>query len=381
MDFMKKLIAFVTIVLTLIGCRSRIENIEVINTDGSKVLVCDYDDVKETRDIKFSEIMDSIRIIKFEDTPDAYFKCHLMYFSDNYIAVVQQENRPVLLFDKSGKFITEVGATGNGPGEYNSSIKDCILDEKNNAIYLLPFSGPKILKYDFNGNYRGEIKFPASINKGKMSLQSDSTLSVFHLSFKDMNEQKFNGASVNLKNDSIRYFYIEDLAISLKDGGGFNHEVWSYRSADGFPVSMTYSNTLYHFNPKENIVEAAFVFNINKEAHKDNLRFYILNEIPGYYIVHMVGDAKDVMIDKKNNVAYNVNYINDYLGNLSSWLMVQDGYYWSEFEPIEFAEILEEALKSDSLSETQRKYLENMLSELNENDNDILLLGKLKTIN
>lgn len=376
---MKRSLAYITIGLTMVGCSSRIGNVEVVDTDNSQVLVCNYDDVKETRDIKFSELMDTIQIIKFEDTPDAYFKCHLMYFSDNYIAVVQQENRPVILFDKSGKFITEVGAPGNGPGEYNSSIKDCILDEKNNAIYLLPFSGPKILKYDFNGNYRGEIKFPASINKGKMSLQSDSTLSVFHLCFNDENGQKFNGASVNLNNDSIRYFYIEDLAVSL-DQGGFNHEVWSYRSADGFPVSMTYNNTLYHFNPKENIVESAFIFNINKEEHED-VKFYILNEIPGYYIVGIVGDAKDVMIDKKNNVAYNVNYINDYLGNLSSWLMVQDGYYWSEFEPIEFAEILEEALKSDSLPETQRKYLENMLSELNENDNDILLLGKLKNKN
>lgn len=33
---------------------------------------------------------------------------------------------------------------------------------------------------------------------------------------------------------------------------------------------------------------------------------------------------------------------------------------------------------SDSLSETQRKYLESLLGELNENDNNFLLLGKLK---
>lgn len=379
MDFMKKLLIFVTIVLNLIGCKSRIGKIDVINTDTSRILVCDYEDIKETRDIKFSELMDSIRIIKFEDTPDAYFKCQGMHFSDNYIAILQRDNRPVLLFDKTGKFITEVGAFGGGPGEYSTSIIDCILDEKNDVIYLLPFSGPRILKYDFKGKYIGEIKFPVSINKGKISLQADSTLSVFHLAFKDLNEQKFNGASVNLNNDNISYFYIEDLATDIKgQGGGFNHEVWSYRSADGFPLSMTYNNTLYHFNPKENIVEAAFVFNINKEAHKDDLRFYILTEIPDYYLVYMVGDAKDVMVDKKNNIAFNVNLINDYLGDVASGLIVQDGYYWNYFDPTEFAELLEESLKSDSLSETQRKYFESLLTGLNEDDNDILLLGKLK---
>ncbi|WP_369417987.1 6-bladed beta-propeller [Paramuribaculum intestinale] len=52
--------------------------------------------------------------------------------------------------------MTELGSYGSGPGEYDTSIKDCIIDERNGVIYLLPFVEPKILKYDFSGRYVGK---------------------------------------------------------------------------------------------------------------------------------------------------------------------------------------------------------------------------------
>ena len=378
---MDRLLIVFILGLVVAGSSSRIENVDVVRTDNSEILVCDYNDINETHDLKFSEIMDSIQLVKFEERPEAFFKCQWMHFSDNYIAVRQHDNHPVLLFDKSGRFITEVGAYGGGPEEYDTSIKDCILDEKNGVIYLLPFAGPKILKYDFSGQYIGEIKFPCWINKGKISLQSDSTLSVFHICFKDEEGKKFNGASVNLANDSISYFYIENLAVNMNTQAGregFENEVWSYRSAENFSLSTTYNDTLYHFCPQENMVKASFTFKINKDEHKNDLSYFVLNEIPGYYIVHMVGDAKDVVIDKAKHVAYDVNYINDYMGNIPSTLKIQDGYFWSNLEPHQVVELLEGAIKSESLTVAQQERFEKILSELDEDGNNVLLIGKLK---
>ena len=379
---MIRLLAALIISLVVVGCSSSIENVDVIKTDNSEILVCDYNDVNETRDIKFSEIMDSIQLVKFEERSEAFFKCQWMHFSDNYIAIRQYDNRPVLLFDKSGRFITEVGAYGGGPEEYDTSIKDCILDEKNGVIYLLPFVGSRIMKYDFKGQYIGEIKFPCWINKGKICLQSDSTLSVFHICFKDEeNGKKFNGATVNLINDIISYFYIEDLAVNMKTKGcreGFENEIWSYRSAENFPISTTYNDTLYHFCPQDNEVKASFTFKINIEEHKNDLSYFVLNEIPDYYIVHMVGDAKDVVIDKARHVAYKANYINDFIGNIPSTLKTQDGYFWSNLEPQQLIELLESAQKSESITREQQEYFENILSGLDEDGNNVLLIGKLK---
>ena len=71
-----------------------------------------------------------------------------------------------------------------------------------------------------------------------MYLRSDSILSVFHIALKDRDEVKFNGANINLNNDSIQYVYVGQLATKLVSNGakqGLENEVWSYRSAPDFP--------------------------------------------------------------------------------------------------------------------------------------------------
>lgn len=368
------------VLLAMFGCKSGVENVDVINVDDSQILVCDYGDVDQTLDVKFSTLMDSIRIVRFENNEEAYFKCQWMHFSDNYIVIRQHDNRPILLFNKDGKFITELGSYGSGPVEYDTSIKDCIIDERNGVIYLLPFVGPKILKYDFSGRYVGKIELPSWINKGKMYLRSDSILSVFHIALKDRDEVKFNGANINLNNDSIQYVYVDQLATKLVSNGakqGLENEVWSYRSAPDFPISLTYSDTLYHFNQENNQIKARFTFKIDLEAEKNEFSCFILNEIPDYYVVYMIGNAKDVIVDKKAHKAFKANFVNDYMGNRQSTLKVQDGYFWANYEPIEFIELINSII-NDGCTPAQKAYFESLLSEIDEDDNDILLLGKLK---
>lgn len=378
---MIRAILAVLVFFMMTGCESRVQNVDVVGVEESQIFLCDYSEVDETRDVKLSELIDSLVVVRFENKDNAYFKCQWMHFSDNYIVVRQHNNQPVLLFNKEGEFLTTIGSFGSGPGEYDTSIKDCIIDEQGKVIYLLPFVGPNILKYNFDGDYIGKIELPSWINKGKMSLQSDSILSVFHISLKDRDDVKFNGANINLNNDSIRYVYVEQLATNLVSQGvkqGLENEVWSYRSASGFPISMTYTDTLYHFNTKNDKITACFTFKIDMEAHKNDVNYFILNEIPGYYLVYMVGKAEDVLVDKEKRRAFKVNFVNDFMGNIPATLKVQDGYFWADYEPQQFIELVESALASDECSSDQRMYFEGLRADITDDDNDILLIGKLK---
>lgn len=51
--------------MAMFGCKSGVENVDVINVDDSQILVCDDGDVDQTLDVKFSTLMDSIRIVRF----------------------------------------------------------------------------------------------------------------------------------------------------------------------------------------------------------------------------------------------------------------------------------------------------------------------------
>ena len=64
--------------------------------------------------------------------------------SDNYICVRQQSN-VVKLYDKDGKFLCNIGAMGNGPGEYPVTIYDGSIDERGGHIFLSLFYGKKIM--------------------------------------------------------------------------------------------------------------------------------------------------------------------------------------------------------------------------------------------
>ena len=56
---------------------------------------------------------------------------------------------------------------------------------------------------------------------------------------------------------------------------------------------------------------------------------------------------------------------------------MQDGYFGANYEPIEFIELINSII-NDGCTPAQKAYFESLLSEIDEDDNDILLLGKLK---
>lgn len=63
------------------------------------------------------------------------------------------------LFDEDGKFLYNVSSVKSGPGEYDTTLYDECIDEKN-IIFFTPFCGEKIMMYDINGQWIKDI--PAS---------------------------------------------------------------------------------------------------------------------------------------------------------------------------------------------------------------------------
>lgn len=362
------------------SCQSDNKSVSVLQLDNSSVVVCDESKVNDKQDIPLSELVDDLQIIRLENKEEAYFKFQWMVFSDHYICVLQRDGSPVKLFDKSGKFMGDIGAVGRGPGEY-SSIYDALIDEKGQSIYLASFIDKSILKYDLAGNFRAKIDFGERLNKPRLFLNPDSTLSLVHICFKDMGN-KFVAANIQTSQiDSINHTYVEELATTLKDKEGkkvgFEHEIWSYRNADDFPFMLTSTDTLYHYNSMRNEVKACFTVTMDKEKKGDN--FFIFNELPRHYWVSIVGDnGKSILIDKVTHDAFQAEIVNDFLGNLKIIPRFQDGYFFDTYEPTVLKEKLEEHLASGGCPEDQVDKLKEFMSTLKENDNYILFLGKLK---
>ena len=60
-------------------------------------------------------------------------------------------------FGRNGKFKNRIGRKGNGPGEYVKSFY-IVVDTLNQWVYMGDYSQKKLVKYDYEGKYLGDLK-------------------------------------------------------------------------------------------------------------------------------------------------------------------------------------------------------------------------------
>ncbi|MDD4645262.1 MAG: 6-bladed beta-propeller, partial [Bacteroidales bacterium] len=73
---------------------------------------------KSTGSVKLSEIANGITYIKLETTRDCFFTPSQFIIRGNYIFAKDRDNGKVFLFNRQGKFISEISSIGKGPLEH-----------------------------------------------------------------------------------------------------------------------------------------------------------------------------------------------------------------------------------------------------------------------
>lgn len=364
------------------SCGNNEYSVGEIKFNDNTILVCDEAKVKEEREIPLSRFIDDLQIIRLENDDNAFFQFGWIAISPNYFAIRQYDGGPIKLFNKKGEFINNIGNVGQGPGEYGS-VYDILIDETNDAVYVTQIVGDEIMVFNLQGEFKQSIEFKDRLNKPRLFMNADGSLSLTHLCFTDKNSP-FTIATIDIANpDSVRYLFTENLASSSKNREGhttgLNNEIWSYRNSKNFPFMYTITDTLYNYNISHNEVEAKFTLSMTKE--RKGKSFFVFNELPAYFHANIVGGEhrKSILIDKTTKEAYAIKVVNDFLGNLPTSARFQDGYYFEIAEPLILKEKIEEHIYSGDCPSSQIDQLTALLNSLHENDNNILLLGSLRT--
>ena len=137
----------------LYGCGPKDNTVSYNKETG--LTVCHYSNVKDTVNIKLSDLVEDFRIVRFDNSPEAIFTSRtLPTITDHYIGIGITASQPYMLFNSDGKFLCTAGKIGQGPGEYPMSIYDAAIDEQEQRIYLGSFGFlNKIMVYDLKGNF------------------------------------------------------------------------------------------------------------------------------------------------------------------------------------------------------------------------------------
>lgn len=178
---MKQIILLYTVVL-IIGCNTGTRN-NGYNTDkfrnvdekiDSSLFNLDFNDTSDFITLKipskfevneyfdYEDIIDTIWYVRLETNKKSlieYIEKVIVYNKNIYI--LDAISGFLLKFDSKGRFVTQIGEKGKGPGEYTSPL-DFEIDEEK--ILLLDDLSGKIKYYDLSGDFLKEVSLTFRMN-------------------------------------------------------------------------------------------------------------------------------------------------------------------------------------------------------------------------
>lgn len=111
---------------------------KLTNTPNGPLISCDLKALKDTVNFPLSQLTEELQIVKLDNRDEALIGGWIRTtVGEKYILVSNNKQTPYKLFDRTGKFITNIGSYGQGPNEYLNTYAEQ-LDEANNRIYILP---------------------------------------------------------------------------------------------------------------------------------------------------------------------------------------------------------------------------------------------------
>ena len=353
----------------LYGCGPKDNTVSYNEETG--LTVCHYSNVKDTVYLKLSDLVEDFRIVRFDNSPEAIFTYRtLPTITDHYIGVGTSASQPFMLFNSDGKYLCTAGKIGQGPGEYPRTIYDSAIDEQEQKIYLGCFASfDKILIYDLKGNFLEDRKIDYELNKPKFELGEDKSLSIVHLPVQTTGESPLVS----------QYSKEGKLIAQLEEApffkvNNFNQDIFAYHNVPDLSFHITSVDTLYHYIKSENRIVPKFTLNFGAMEDKP---IHIYNEIPGYYIAMVFGQG-NIFVDKEKQQARYVRLVNDFCGGMKVMLNFKDGWVWRIFEPGYLIEYIQDRMNDSDCTEEDREKLQSLLDTIDEDDNNIMFLGKLK---
>ena len=161
----RKLLILLAVCLCVAACQTD-------NTDMLKTIPVD---VEQDLSVNLSEIADDIKKVSLELTDESLITAIGKVVYADGMLIVNDRGRRVLVFNKEGRFLRQIGSRGQGPGEY-TAIFDIAYDSDKKILYII--SSGNILSYNIDGVFINEYKSSYNANFDYIFLR-DGFLNLF----------------------------------------------------------------------------------------------------------------------------------------------------------------------------------------------------------
>ena len=351
-----------------------------LTPQGDSLVICDFSLLKDTIDIGLSYIASDIEIVCLSNDDNALITEGNMTISENYIGIYSSRAGEYKLFNKKGDFLTNISSKGQGPGEFTFSIYDSYIDERSEKVYLLPMMSNKVLVSDLNGEMRGEIPLPYTVSKAKMVVDSEKReLVIMVLPFSNITsviwKQDFDGNII--QELSSKPYIIEHTDYSNEINSGLNTSNLDFSLFHWMPTA----DTLYNYSISQNKLNPVFTV----KFPENNIPRHEYIELSDFYLVRIIDDEFNnypiAMINKHTLTGVFVRFNIDVLAGIkgSPWIDFNRGYYVTNNYSYSIKDEIEAIMTSTSaIPDNMLERLELIDDNINDESNNIIILGKLK---
>jgi len=312
--------------------------------------------------------------------------------------ILKAKSVGILAYDLNGNFISRIGGFGNGPGEYTKSFSTFTANSKGTLVYILDHYN-KIFVYSSRGIFQKSFNLNDSILADDIFGFPDNQLLL--VEGNSFGKAKFNwvitDSTGNTKFQKRNY-----IKFSATRFAGPSPENIVISNAGSFIYFEQYNDTIFQVSPNSYRNYAIFKFNdirltpeisgkegpigagnkyflpLNIFRLKDDLFFQ-------YFFNLKINLAKFDSESQKLRVINSDSklgcFTNDIDGGLPFDLCISsDQILLGWFSPFQLkAHVASEAFKNSTPKYPEKKKaLEKLANSLNENDNPVLMLVKLK---
>ena len=365
----------------------------------------------ETIEVALSELVENCQIVRLETGLESQFKwASDIAVSDEYILITDQTPITAKIFARDGQFVRSIGSIGKGPAEYSTVVCPYISDNEPKFWMLVGgnydhFKDGWIYKFDSHGNFSEEVDANTLAN---LNARDVSEFMVYNgnLLLPGRSDAEYILQWKNMSGNEL-YSIPNPMAGTLFLSTPISK---IYPRGDDIIVKAGIADTIYKVNLEDKTLKAiASIYTTNHKideskliaARKSSLsvRFEKLAKASkGVYSIRLRGETKDYYllnvriegddyetkscrVNRKSGKAEFYTLRNDFLGGLpfsDPRYFYQNNYLIFNYSAIELKELIVESIDNKTVSDKWLEKLEQLNSEIDEEDNNVLFVCQLR---
>ncbi len=395
---MKKNLALLICLLLIISCNKKEDNcISTININGNQVKKLNPELIQKTIPFNLSELITDIEFIKIESKKGLHLGKETFIIGEKYIISYPYDpTAPFRQFTRDGKYLRDLIGRGNGPNEVGSPAH-CYVSDNEKYILFIDFKKRQYLQcIDLNSSKKmANIPLFYETQTNSLIMPDDSTIMYVPEYFKsreknyDIIIQNTKGQLIKSVSQNLTPYRAGTWARLISKVDGIYHykpigndTLYEYKNNKLLPYFISGSLTIDGPNQKQ----LTYELNLAKET-VNNLIFLVKDyEETSDEYGRRKFELNTVIVDKKNDKACHLNPLyNDILGVefdhgelFIATKFHQGRQHVQNIDALTFLEYIE-VIKSDpKIKVKSKEQLLKLAEGMTENDNPILLIGKIK---